>query len=421
MRSGGRAQRPARAHTPEPPYVRPEPLAWLRDLSPLRRELLITAPLLLLVSIAFYAELVLPSRILADYDVWTYFYPLRAYGAAAIHAGWFPFWNPDTFLGAPFFANPQTALLYPGTLLFYALPVPYAFSLSIILHVFLAGWFFYWFCRLSVGVGRPAAAVGAAAFALGGFFNSQAGHLNQLCATAWMPAVVLAADNALRNRSWRWTAAAGGAFGMQLLAGHAQESYMTLWVLAIALLWRTGLRVMVAVQARWIDTARARAAGLETGQTPLASAREHLQRLVGLVSLPIWIAVGVGGLGFALAAVQLLPTAELSSYSIRSGGLSYQEGIAFSLPPPLLVRALLPGYWFNPPDENVGYIGGIGLGLAVRGLLFSRSPATLLAIIVGVVGLFFAVGGANPLYRFLFDAVPGLNLFRVPARWLVVY
>jgi len=105
-------------------------------------------------TLAFYWEIVLPYRILADYDVWAYFYPLRSYAADAIRAGRFPLWNPDTFLGAPFFANPQTALVYPGTLLFYALPVAYAFSLSVIFHAFFAAVGMYLFLGRSVEIPR---------------------------------------------------------------------------------------------------------------------------------------------------------------------------------------------------------------------------------------------------------------------------
>jgi hypothetical protein len=32
-----------------------------------------------------------------------------------------------------------------------------------------------------------------------------------------------------------------------------------------------------------------------------------------------------------------------------------------------------------------------------------------------------ALGGYNPIYSLLVKFVPGFNLFRVPARWLVLY
>jgi hypothetical protein len=207
---------------------------WGRLATALRlRHLSLVVALFAGLTLLFYWEIALPSRILADYDVWTYFYPLRTYAAQAIQSGRFPLWNPDTFLGSPFFANPQTALLYPGSALFYVLPVPYAYSLSVLLHVFLVGVLTYAFLRQVFEVRSIGALVGAVAFAYGGFVSAQIGHINQLSATAWLPAIALAADLAVRRRSARWAVAGAAALATQLLAGHAQESYMTLWVVLV--------------------------------------------------------------------------------------------------------------------------------------------------------------------------------------------
>jgi len=363
--------------------------------------------LFLLAAVAFYWEIALPGRILADYDVWTYFYPLRSYAAEAIRAGRFPLWNPDTFLGAPFFANPQTALLYPGTIIFYLLPVAYAYSVSVILHVFLAAAFMYALLRSSFRVGVAAAIVGASAFAFGGFVSAQVGHVNQLSASAWLPAIVLAADAALRRRSIRWTALAGVAVAVQLLAGHAQESYMTLWVLAIFLGWRA-LNGSAEPRALTSESSRARAARTMT-------------RIGRDAAVAVAVGCGVGLLGFGVAATQLLPTLELSSESIRAGGMSFTEATSFSLIPPLLVRSLLPGYWYNVFSEYMGYVGATALGFAAIAIAFGPLRVTLCAAALAFVGLFFAVGVANPLYPLAVEHVPGMDLFRVPARWLFVY
>ena len=42
--------------------------------------------------------------------------PMARYGFAALRAGNWPLWNPYQLAGMPFFAVPQTALLYPGVL-----------------------------------------------------------------------------------------------------------------------------------------------------------------------------------------------------------------------------------------------------------------------------------------------------------------
>ena len=40
---------------------------------------------------------------------------------------------------------------------------------------------------------------------------------------------------------------------------------------------------------------------------------------------------------------------------------------------------------------------------------------------LAALGVFLALGLYNPLYWVLFKAVPGFSLFRVPARWLLLY
>src|SRR5258708_1668179 len=79
---------------------------------------------LLAASLAFYYPLVFLGRALVDYDAFVYFYPQRVYLAQSLLAGRVPLWDPDLFLGVPFLANPQTAVLYPPSCLFLIGPLP---------------------------------------------------------------------------------------------------------------------------------------------------------------------------------------------------------------------------------------------------------------------------------------------------------
>jgi hypothetical protein len=371
----------------------------------------------------FYPEILTPGRILADYDVWTYFYPLRAYAVASIQMGRIPLWNPDTFLGAPFFANPQTALLYPGSALFLLLPVPYAYSLSVILHVLLTAAFTWAFLRVTIGVGLWPAVLGACAFAFGGAVSAQVGHINQLSATPWLSAIVLCTDLAYRRQSFVWAAAGALALAVQLLAGHGQVTYMTAWVVGLLLLAHA---IRKAWEARVIpaavDSSSEGAAPVrEDAVEALPTRRWSFGQLEGW-GRAILVGLAIGLPAASIAAVQLLPTAELSGESVRGGGMTYAEATAFSLPPNLLVRALLPGYWVNVPNtEFFGYVGTIPLFFAILALAFSRRALTGFAAAVAGIGLLLSLGGVLPLYRVLVDVVPGLDLFRVPARWLLVF
>jgi hypothetical protein len=134
--------------------------------------------------------------------------------------------------------------------------------------------------------------------------------------------------------------------------------------------------------------------------------------------------------GVALAAVQLLPSYELSRLSIRSGGLSYRDAVSFSLRPHLILYSLLPTFGEDLSQvfggesfsEYVGYVGVLALFLALVGVLGQwRRRRTLFFVFLGALGLFLALGLANPAYFIFYKLVPGFSLFRAPARWLYLY
>jgi hypothetical protein len=131
-----------------------------------------------------------------------------------------------------------------------------------------------------------------------------------------------------------------------------------------------------------------------------------------------------------LAAPQLLPTLELSGLGLRSGGLEYAEASSFSLKPLALGWTLLPSYGlaslsavFDTPGytEFVAYIGVVGLALAGIGAWRGRGPAQVFGLLLVALGLFLALGRWNPLYFLLYQVVPGFDLFRAPARWMMLY
>lgn len=340
---------------------------------------------LALAALAFYYPLVFLGRALVDYDAFVYFYPQRAYLAQSLLSGRIPLWDPQLFLGVPFLANPQSGVLYPPSWLFVFGPVQSVYTAQLVLHAFLAAYFTYLLARHAFGALPLAAGVGGLAYAFGGFAVGQVGHLNQISAAAWLPAVLLAYHQFVVTRRVKWVALGALAIGLQLLAGHPQETYMTLIVLAIFGLvtapWRT----------RWL------------------------------------VACAVGGaamcaLGACVAAAQLLPTLELTPLSIRGGGVNWADAVAGSLPSYLAVRALFPPYWIGVPyTEYLGYVGVSAVALGLLSVLAGRARAVLFGAALAFLGIFLALGENNGFYSVVFTSVPQFDTFRVPARWLLLW
>jgi hypothetical protein len=359
-------------------------------------------------TLLFFHRLAFTDLILARGDTFAYFYPYWHVRSAAFMAGQLPLWSPDLFMGVPLLANSQIGVFYPPNWIVAPFSPPDGMRLSILLHVFWALAGVYRLARRALGVDRLAALLGAALFGLGGYLGSHVEQINQLQGLAWMPWLFLFLDDAVRLPRRGIPLLAIG-LALQFFSGHTQTVFITVFGLGIYALCARQTRALLAL-----------AAG-------------------GLLAL-------------ALALPQLLPTLEMTSVSNRRGGLNPNQATAFSFSPFVFGRGLLPSFDQTIFGEYVAYVGVIGLGLALVGVLNSATtfvgarpspdgahaaplrhnhllrrlrwgkPLSTRAtwLIIGLVGLALALGLYNPLYWWL-ATLPGFNLFRVPARWLALF
>jgi hypothetical protein len=359
----------------------------------------------------FFWQILLTNLILSGVDIFLYFYPYKAYTAEALRQGRLPLWNPHLFMGAPLLANSQVGLFYPPNWLFIWLDAPKQVAWAIGLHIALAGIFMVTFARHALRLSWLAATLAAILFAFGGYLGAQVEHLNQLQAATWLPLLFLLYDLNRQRRPGRfWFFLLALAIALMLLAGHAQTTFIALFGLGLYAFW----------QALFERNPEARSGPLLHRLSSIAAA---LLRYLGPLALASILAA-------AVAAIQLLPTAELSGLSIRSGGLTFRETVSFSLRPTNLHYSLLPPFNLDLTEplgqafsEWVAYIGVSGLILATLGLLTAfESPLARRFAVISGSGLILSLGVfTGPLYLALYKFAPGFNLFRAPARWLLLY
>jgi hypothetical protein len=349
-----------------------------------------------LLILLFFHRLAFSGLILARGDTFLYFYPYWQAATDALRDGRLPLWNPHLFLGAPLLANSQMGFFYPlNWPLWYWLPVPYAVSATILIHLWIAGIGTYLAARRSLALSPAAAFLAATLFALGGYLTAQVEHVNQLQGLAWLPwfFVVLGgvknyadgADKTAKSaQSVQSLILVSLLFALQLGAGHTQTAFIS----GVG----AGLWLLVAGPLR---------------------PRAVLARL--------WPLAAGAALAAVIAAAQLLPTLELTSFSSRQGGLSLNEALSFSLHPLLAGQALLPGYSRALFSEYVAFLPLTALLLA-GGMIWSwrTRPALRPWLLLTAAGLLFALGQFNPFY-WLLAHLPGFGYFRAPARWLVLY
>ncbi len=380
---------------------------------------LVSLPLILLAPIVFGGQVLYWGVPLMQ------FYPWQHYAAEMWRSGAAPLWNPLLGSGAPLAANLQTGAFYPLNFLYLLVPTEIAMGYTAAMHLVLAGLFMYAYAR-SIGLRPFSALIAAIAFQLSGYLISRLGFLSITAALPWVAAWLWRAERLMRTGrplDVMWLAV---AVGLGLLAGHAQTSVHGLILLAAYTLYR----------------------GLST--------REWRR----VVSASAGVFLGLG-----LAAIQLVPSAELARESQRVGGLDYTFAMTHSYWPWRLLTLFAPDLFGNPADgdfwgydnywENAAYIGVLPLALAVLAILevpwslwkrrarnfkfqtsnFNLQPPTsnlqpptsnfqsltLFFASSAVVLLILAFGWFTPIYPFLFRTIPGFELFQGPARWLGIF
>ncbi|MBI5563698.1 MAG: YfhO family protein [Chloroflexi bacterium] len=370
----------------------------LHPFTPSRRRDLLALLLLAALTLAFFWKLAFSNLIIARGDIFTYFTPYRDFAAQAMREGRIPLWNPYLFMGAPFLANSQAGVFYPLNWPLSWLETARAINWTIVLHVFIAASGVYAFARSRLSLSIGAAFLAALSFGLGGYLGTQIEHVNQLQGLAWLGWLFLVYDWVIRDQGSgiRRGLLLAVVISLQLLAGHTQTVFISLISLGVYALWQ--------MFEAWRGT------------------KHSYVLLITRYLLPVALAAIFA---IALSAVQLLPTLELTRESARSGGLPMNLAVSFSLDPRLIGRALLPDYAGAMPEggEFTAFFSVTALVLMVIGGLVTgqsvnRTIKRALVVVAGV-GVLLALGGYNPIYYLLLK-VPGFDLFRAPARWIVL-
>jgi hypothetical protein len=396
------------------------------------RKALLPATILTAFPLLLYAPLLLGGQVLYWGVYLLQFYPWRQLAVEQIRAGHWPLWNPYLGAGTPLAANLQTAAFYPPNLLFLLMPVERAFAWELALHVALAGLFAYFLSR-TLGLKRFGAVVAGLGYGGGGYIVARWVFPSMVYAAAWLPLMLALTEKLIRRaipgvqdttsdrvlgiRYWVLdTALLALAIALQILAGHAQTSFYSLVIVAAFAMTRIA---QYTAQTMRQGTGRARYAAQSAGCLALAA---------------LW--------GVALAAIQLLPTAELAANSQRAGALTdLTFAYELSFWPWRIISLLAPDFFGNPARneywaygtywEEAAYLGVLPLILSLAAIAGwaqkrrSKGPGPLALVpffaLLSLFSLLLALGNHIPLYPLLFRHVPGFGLFQAPARLMIGY
>jgi hypothetical protein len=309
--------------------------------------------------------------------------PLITFLADQLKQGRMALWNPFSYCGYPVFENIEACFFHPLVFLSALISshtsldnLPMLLEWVVVLQIWFAGIATYRLFR-EFGAGTPAAWAGAIIFETGGYFASRAEHIGAIMAVAWMPLAWLAVFKIRNGLRLTWLATLAAALGMAILGGFPQPT--------LAVFVSTVLFALTLVILR-----------LGRLQLILSTAAACL-------------------LGIALAAIQFIPTIQLTQHSVakyRAGWLGTGGGLYWES----LVSLVIPNHYnifdmhrFQGPGDITFmylYCSIAGLSLALIAPLVRRTRYVAALGIMLLVGLLWMLGDKTALWRLIYPVLP---------------
>ncbi len=312
--------------------------------------------------------------------------------------GQFPTWFSTRLGGMPTVDALFSDALYPPTFPINVLfPIHRAFGLKMVLHIFLAGLFFYLLLRKSFGCSRFVSFIGGAFYMLSPQFLTHVygGHDGKIFVIAWLPFIIWSLKSLMETPKLLHATLLGAGIAMAILTPHVQLTYFALW--GLFLYWVVSLIF-----------------GIKSGD----------ERSVSLKRAGyFWVAVVIG---LGLAFIQLFPAVMFvyEAHSVRGVDRGFAHATSWSLHWPEFFSIwvhefgnALDYYWgHNFFKLNSEYVGAMPLLLSVLAIISKpRCRWRIFWAAVAVLSVLFAMGDNTPLFAVVYHIVPGVNRFRAPS------
>lgn len=342
--------------------------------------------LFLLMALLVYESMLFDGDELYFRDMQIFFTPMKQFLGSAFREGYLPWWNPSLQMGIPFFADPQSGVFYPPSLIFAVFDAPRGIAISLALHLVIGQAGAYALARSNDFDRLPSAATGLI-YGLGGWSLSCGNMLTLAHSSAWAPWTILVCERLWRRPDRGSIALAAIVLAMQMYSGWPEMFILLAVTLIIRRLVTAGIG-----DKRW---------------------------------LPATLVAAL--LAAGLFAPQFLATLEAYRASMRVGGLPVEELLEFSatgaqwlsLLQPIALSAVNWNIFNLYPDGHVPifltlHLGWLALPLIVLGAAMPRRYS-LSWVCIGAIGIFFALGAANPL---AVEILKLINRFRTPEKYL---
>lgn len=301
-----------------------------------------------------YEDFASPYKNGATPDVIGQIYPWKFFTITSFKQGVIPLWNPYSFSGTYHLANYQSAVFSPLNLGFFIFPFVDWWSIMVLLQPLLAGVFMLLFIR-SLKLPYTSQIISSLAFMFCGFITTWMMYATLGYAILFLPLALYSIEKYIQTRRSRYSFLLFFTFPLSFFSGHFQISiYFLLFVLYYVV-----IRLL-----------------------------QKKEKNIILLFLAIF-------LGLFASAVQLLPSIEAYSQSLRSGIFQKTEAIPWVYIPTLLSpdffgNPVTRNSWFGHYAEWNAYIGIIPLFFAFFSLFCFRKKEIIIFVIPLIASLMLA-------------------------------
>jgi hypothetical protein len=347
----------------------------------------------------------LAGELTIPYDAKAHFHAQIQFLANALHSGQSPFWAPHVFAGTPQIADPQSMIFSPAILLAFLDPEP-SFRMvdSYVLALLGVGGLAILMLFKDRGWHPAGGVVAGLAFSFGASAAWRVQHIGQIQSFALFAVTLWLLSRALDRRSL-WYGAASGLLAGMMVAEPNQVGLLGCYALA----------------------------GVVAGHVLMSADRRAAWRRI---DGPLGAGAVVGAV---VVCIPVLLTYLFVSSSSRPD-VPFVEAARGSLHPASLLTAVV-GDLYGAFDPHVHYWGPssiawkpnqlwlaqnmsqlyfgalpilliLTIGIA-RGVLWTREIRAF--ALAAVVFLVYALGAFTPVFRAMYELLPGVNLFRRPA------
>lgn len=347
-----------------------------------------------LLTVLLFGRFIFSDQMLYSSDQMTGF-DARVFQKTALqHYHQFPMWLNTRLGGMPTIdAMFGDAFYLPSMLCHLTLPVPRAISMKMVLHVLLAGIFFFFMLHKGFRMSPLVSGAGAIFYMFNPQFVSHIypGHDGKMFVIAWLPFIIWQIKLLMEQPKMLHMALFGFGIGMSILTSHLQMTYFVLW--GVFLYWLLAAGIMLYQKDR---------------KTALRQ------------TVYFWAAIA---LGLGMGAMQLFPSFLYirDAFSVRGVDRGFEFAASWSLNWPEVVSLWVPEfvnsldyYWGqNPFKLNSEYAGLMPVLLATLAIVIK--PKNRWRIFWGAVAIgtvLFSLGAHTPVFHIAYAIIPGVKKFR---------